>query len=158
LSGSWGFDRSSTLRYTVQDQSSAGAIDVRWELYTGGARRAKVRAAESARAEAAAALNRLRLAVQSEVRRSVIDVTDAQQQIRLQRERLETARENRRLIQAAYVAGKETLTRLNQAQRDFIEADANLALARIRLRQSWSDLNAAAATYEAPPEETAGTP
>ncbi len=144
VSGSWGFDRSSNLRYTVQDQSSAAAIDVRWELYTGGARRARVRAAESARAEAAAALNRLRLAVQSEVRRAVIDIADAQQQIRLQRERLGTAGENRRIIQAAYVAGKETLTRLNEAQRDFIEADANLALARIRLRQAWSDLNAAA--------------
>jgi outer membrane protein TolC len=150
LSGSWGFDRSSNLRYTVDDQSSAGVLDVRWELYTGGARRAGVLLAESERAETAANLHRLRLAVQAEVRQAVIDLADAQERIRLQRENLETAHENRRMIQAAYVAGKETLTRLNQAQRDFIQADASLALARIRLRRAWSDLHAAAATYREP--------
>ena len=148
VSGSWGFDRSSNLRYTYEDQSSAAAVELQWELYTGGARRAGIRAAESARAEAAAALNRLRLAVQAQTRRAVIDLADAQEQIRLQRENLETARENRRIVQAAYVAERETLTRLNEAQRDFIQADASLALARIRLRQAWSDLHAAAATYQ----------
>ncbi|UCC29429.1 MAG: TolC family protein [Phycisphaerales bacterium] len=148
VSGSWGYDRSSNLRYTYEDQSSAAAVELQWELYTGGALRAGVRAAESARAEAAAALSRLRLAVQAQTRRAIIDLADAQERIRLQRENLETARENRRIIQAAYVAERETLTRLNEAQRDFIQADASLALARIRLRQAWSDLHAAAATYQ----------
>jgi hypothetical protein len=37
--------------------------------------------------------------------------------------------------------------RLNQAQRDLIETDAGLALARIRLRQAWTDLRAAAAVH-----------
>lgn len=153
LSSSWGFDRSSTLRYTRQDQSTAGALDFRWDLYTGGARRAKIRLAEGVRAEAAAALRGQRLAVQAEVRKAVIDLTDAQGQIRLRRESLDTARENRRIVQAAYVAGKETLTRLNEAQRDYIEAEANLALARIRLRKAWSDLYAAAATHGRPLNE-----
>ena len=84
------------------------------------------------------------------MRKAIIDLTDAQVQIRLRRESLATARENRRIVQAAYVAGKETLTRLNEAQRDFIEAEANLALARIRLRKAWSDLYAAAATQGRP--------
>ncbi len=150
LSGSWGFDRSSNLRYSRQDQSTAGALDFRWDLYTGGARRAKVRFAQSVRAEAAAALRGQRLAVQAEVRKAIIDLADAQGQIRLRRESLDTALENRRIVQAAYVAGKETLTRLNQAQRDYIEAEANLALARIRLRKAWSDLYAAAATHGKP--------
>ena len=50
-------------------------------------------------------------------------------------------------MEAGYRAGKDDLTRLNDAQRDVIRADANLALARIRLRQAWSDLAAAAATH-----------
>ena len=78
---------------------------------------------------------------------AIIDLNDAQQQILLRRESLETARENRRIIQASYVAGKETLTRLNEAQRDYITADADLALARIRLRQAWSDLYAATSQF-----------
>lgn len=144
-SGSWGFDRSSNLHYNEDDQSSAAAIELRWELFTGGAREARVREAESNRAEAAAQLNRLRLAVQAEVRRSVIDLANAQTQIRLHRETVTTALENRRVVQAGYLAGKETLNRLNEAQRDYITSDADLALARIRLRQAWTDLHAASA-------------
>lgn len=143
--GSWGFNRTSNIRYEVDDQSSAAGVEVRWELFTGGARAARVRAAESSRAEVTAVMNRQKLAVESEVRRAVIDVRNAQDEIVLQRENLATAFENRRIVQAGYVAGKETLSRLNEAQRDYITTDANLALARIRLRQAWSDLRAAAA-------------
>jgi len=147
-SGSWGFDRSSNIHYTEQDQSSAGGVEVRWELFNGGAREARVRAAESIRAQAAATLTRSRLAVQAEVRKAVIDVGNSQRQIRLQRENLATATENRRIVQAGYLAGKETLSRLNEAQRDYITVDADLSLARIRLRQAWSDLYAAAGGVE----------
>jgi len=147
VSGSWGFDRSSNLRYTYEDQSAAAAFELRWELFTGGSRSARVRQAECARAESAARLSRMRLAIQSEVRQVVIDLENAQQQILLRGETLETARENRRIVRAGYLAGKETLTRLNEAHRDFITADADLALARIRLRQSWTDLYAAVAIH-----------
>ena len=147
FSGSWGFDRSSNLRFEVDDQSSAAALEFRWELFTGGARRARLREAESRRAESAANLNRQRLAVQSEVRQTIVDLRDAQNQIRLQRENVMVAKENRRIVRAGYLAGKETLVRLNEAQRDFFTADADLALSRIRVRQAWSDLNAAAGSY-----------
>jgi len=152
-SGSWGFDRSETLAFEDDDQSSAAALQLRWELVTGGARDARLRAAESKRAEAGARLNRIKLAVQSEVRRAVIDLTNAQVQIRLQRETVATALENRRVVLAGYLAGKETLNRLNEAQRDYITADADLALSRIRLRQAWTDLRAAAA-HELDPSTT----
>ena len=144
VSGSWGFDRVSNLEYSSGDQSSAAGIEVRWDVYTGGALRARVWQAESSRAEAAANLHRLHLAVAAEVRSAVIDLENAQEQIRLHRQTVETARENRRIVQAGYVVGKETLNRLNEAQRDFITSDADLALSRIRLRQAWSDLRAAA--------------
>jgi len=147
VSAAWGFDRDSTLHYSRDDQSSLAGVEVRWDLYTGGSRASRVRAAESTRAEAAAALRRGRLAVQAEVRRAIIALRDTQEQIRLQREALKTAEENRRLIRAAYLAGKESLTRLNESQRDYIDSDVSLALARIRLRQAWSDLHAATATY-----------
>jgi len=148
VSGSYGFDRSSNLHYGREDQSSAIALEFRWDVYTGGARTAGVRAAEAALAEAQANLNRITLKVQSDVHSAVIAITDAQERIRLQRENLVTARENRRMVRAAYLAGQEPLTRLNEAHRDFINADADLTLARLRLRQAWSDLHAAAFEYE----------
>lgn len=151
-SGSWGYDRASNLHYEDDDQSSAAAVEFRWELFTGGALDARVREAEGRRAEAAANLNRLRLSVQAEVRKAVIDLSNAQTQIRLNRETVATAFENRRIVRAGYLAGKENLNRLNEAQRDFITADADLALARIRLRQAWTDLHAAAATQRSATE------
>jgi len=142
-SGSWGFDRTSNYRLSENDQSGAVGIELRWELYTGGRRTSQLRAAEGLRAQAVADRNRLRLKVESDVRRAVIDLRNAQEQIYLQRENLKVARESRRAIQAGYLAGKRTLTRLNESQRDFVKADADLTLARIRLRQAWSDLRMA---------------
>lgn len=144
VSGSWGYDRISTIRYEDDDQSSAVGVELRWDLYTGGRRTALVREAEALRAEGVAQLHRQRLAVQAQVHAAVIDVHDAQQQIHLQRENVKTAGQNRQIVQSAYAAGKETLTRLNEAQRDYVAADAALARARIQLRQAWSDLEAAA--------------
>jgi len=101
---------------------------------------------ESSRAEACANLKRRRLAVQAEVRSVITDLTNAQEQIRLQTENVEIAQENRRIVRAGYLAGTETLNRLNEAQRDLVNAQADLASARIRMRQAWSDLRAAAGT------------
>ncbi len=145
VSGSWGFNRSSNIHYGEDDQSALGGLEIQWDLYTGGGRQARVRTAEAHRMEAVAMLQRTRLAVESQVRGVTIELGDAQQQIRLQRENVKIALETRRIVQAAYVAGRETLTRLNQTQRDYIDADVNLSLARIRLRQAWTDLRAAAA-------------
>jgi len=146
VSGSWGYDRVSTIRYEDDDQSSAVGVELRWDLYTGGRRTALVREAEALKAEGVARFQRRRLAVQAGVRAAVIDVHDAQQQIHLQRENVKTAEQNRQIVQSAYAAGKETLTRLNEAQRDYVAADAALARARIQLRQAWSDLEAAGAS------------
>lgn len=146
MTGSWGYNRTSNIRYEVDDQSSAAGVELRWEIYNGGAREARIRGAQSIQAEATAILNRQKRAVESEVRRAVIDVQNSQEQIHLQRENVATAFENRRIVKAGYLAGKETLNRLNEAQRDYITADANLALARVRLRQAWSDLRAAVAS------------
>jgi outer membrane protein TolC len=155
LSGTWGFDRNGGIEYSSNDQASGGAIELRWDLFTGGSREAKVRFAESVAAEASAQLRRASLAVESQVRQAVVALADAQGQIRLQRENLKTALDSRRMIQAGYLAGREALTRLNQAQRDVLEADASLSLARIRLRRAWSDLHSAASAY--PPELIDGT-
>lgn len=150
VSGSWGYDRLSNMRYRNDDQSAAGSLEVRWDLFAGGVRGARVRIARSVIADLAARLRRRKIAVQSEVRQAIIDLADAQQRIRLQSESLETARENRRIVEAGYLAGNETLNRLNEAQRDFVAAQVNLAQARINLRQAWTDLFAAAASQDLP--------
>ncbi len=147
FSGTYGFDRLSNMAYSRHDQASAMALEMRWQIFTGGFRKSRVRFAEAERVEVATHLTRRRLAVASEVRQSVTSLTNAQEQVRLQRLNLVAATENRRIVAAEYDAGKASLVRLNQAQLDLIETQGALAASRIRLRQAWTDLRAAAAVH-----------
>jgi len=151
-SGAYGFDRTSNMAYGEGDQVSSGAIEMRWPLFTGGFRTSQVRRTEAERVEVAAELRRSKQRAVSEVRQAVIDLVDAQKRVRLQRLNLASATENRRIVQAEYAAGKSTLVRLNEAQRDLIAAEASLASSRIRLRQAWSALRAAAAVWPVGPK------
>jgi outer membrane protein TolC len=98
--------------------------------------------------------------VASDVRQAVVDVINAQEQVKLQRANLDSAGENRRLVETEYRAGKSSLVRLNEAQRDLVQTEVDLARARIRLRQAWSDLRAAAGAYaqEADSQRAAAMP
>ena len=145
LSGSYGFDRTSNMAYGNADQASSGALEFRWQLFSGGFRTSQLRRTEAERLELATEYRRLRQRVVSEVRQGTIALIDAQEQARLQRLNLASATENRRIVEAEYAAGKASLVRLNEAQRDLIGTEVGLAQARIRLREAWSDLRAAAA-------------
>lgn len=151
-SGSYGFDRTSNLTYDNQDQAASGAIEFRWQLFTGGLRTSQLRFSEAERVQRAAELRRLRQQVTSQVRQAVISLIDGQEQVRLQRLNLASATQNRRIVEAEYAAGKASLVRLNEAQRDLIGTEVGLARARIRLRQAWSDLRAASAVPATEPD------
>jgi len=147
LNGTWGFERLSNITYEQSDQASGIAFELRWQLYSGGLRTAQLRRAKADWWEASATYDRKRLEVSSDVRQATVNLNNAQQQVRLQRVALTSATENRRVVEEEYAAGKASLVRLNEAQRDYVEADAELAAARIQLRQAWTDLHAAASTY-----------
>ncbi len=48
--------------------------------------------------------------------------------------------ETRGLVRNEYLAGRSSLTRLNEAQTDLVRARGSLALARIRFRQAGEDV------------------
>jgi outer membrane protein TolC len=149
LSGSYGFENQSNIAYGKEDQASAMAIEVNWQLFTGGFRTSQLRRFREDLREAQARLDRVRLTVASDVRQAIIAVRNAQEEVLLQRLALEAATENRRIISAQYAAGKSSLVRVNEAQRDYVRADGDLTTARIRLRRAWSNLYAATASYAA---------
>jgi outer membrane protein TolC len=153
LRGSWGFEKLSNMAYSEDDQSTAIGIELRWPLFTGGFRNAQLRRARAEWWEAYAALKRKRLEVISDVRRAVIDLVNAQDTAKLRTMNLQSAHENRRIVQTEYAAGKASVVRLNEAQSDFVQADAELTRTRIRLRQAWTDLYAAASTYTQTPAD-----
>lgn len=129
---------------------------MRWPLFTGGLRTSQLRRAHAQWWEAVEQLRQKRLQVASEVRRAIVDVVNAQEQVKLQRMNLDSATENRRIVRTEYAAGKASLVRLNEAQRDFVQTEAELARARIRLRLAWSQLHSAAGYYAR--EGTAASP
>ena len=149
LSGSYGMENRSNLDYGQEDQASAIGLEVNWQLFTGGFRTSQLRRLREDLRETRARLERARLTVASDVRRAVITVVSAQEEVLLQRLAIEAATENRRIVSAQYAAGKTSLVRVNEAQRDYVQADGDLTTARVRLRQAWSDLYAATASYAA---------
>ncbi len=149
LSGSYGVENQGNLGYSEEDQASAIGVEVNWQIFTGGFRTSQLRRVREDLREAQARLERVRLRVASDVRRAIIAVVSAQEEVMLQRLAIAAATENRRIVSAQYAAGKTSLERVNEAQRDYVQTDGDLTTARIRLRRAWSDLYAATASYAA---------
>ncbi|MCC6152164.1 MAG: TolC family protein, partial [Candidatus Hydrogenedentes bacterium] len=61
----------------------------------------------------------------------------AQELIVLERANAVYVKDNRDLVEKGYQGGVEPLVRLNEAQRDLVQAQANLAFARVQLQASW---------------------
>ncbi len=157
LSGSWGFENIANVAYSNSDQASAVALELRWQLFTGGYRTSQLRQARAEWWKATADLESKRLEVCSETRQAIVDLINAQEQVILQRLNLKSAFENRSLVEAEYESGKATLVRLNEAQRDYIQTEVDLSEARIQLRQAWTDLRAAASTFRLPEQHEVNT-
>jgi len=67
----------------------------------------------------------------------------------LQRDNAAFVARNRELVEAEYMAGQTSLALLNQAQRNLVEAQGNLASARVAVRRAWHQLwTATAETLE----------
>ena len=104
-------------------------VQLAWNLYAGGADRARLTEARQARREAVATLAGLRNEVAGEIRRDLALLASAAEQVRLQRETVALVEENRELAQNEYEAGESPLIRLNEAQRDLVATYGRLALA-----------------------------
>jgi len=73
------------------------------------------------------------------VKRTVASYNASVESEKLFAKTFELSRENRELVQAAYEAGRETLLRLNEAQRDFNNAGSRYVAARLERQLAWID-------------------
>lgn len=145
LFASYGGSRNGDSTFREEDLSTAVGFNVSYEIFSGGRRRAELTEARHAQREAEIHRRDLELEVLSEVRNALLDLSIAQQQLILQRATAGHVEKNRGLVVKEYNAGKATLARLNQAQRDLVEAQVRLTLARITLRQNRYELRTATA-------------
>jgi len=118
-------------------------VNVALNLFSGGRRIARVLEAKHARREAEYRITETELKIVGEVRQALLDLQTAQQVLILQRGAAEFVEKNRDLVVKEYDAGRAMLVRLNQAQRDLVQAQGQLAQARVALQRSWAALRAA---------------
>ena len=118
-------------------------VNVTYNLFAGGRNRAAVAEARHQLEEAEFLLEELRIGAAADIRESAIELQTAQEALALQRTTAEFVTTNRDLVEKEYEAGQGSLARLNQAQRDLVEAEARLALARVALYSAWHALQTA---------------
>ncbi|MCL4693190.1 MAG: TolC family protein [Candidatus Hydrogenedentes bacterium] len=132
--------RSDNFKFGEKDFGTSVGVNVQYNLYAGGAKSARVTEAKALRTEAEHSLHETELAVASEVRQAVQQLQAAQEQLVLQRANAVFVQRNRDLVEKEYAGGVGSLVRLNEAQRDLVSAEGNLAAARVQLRQAWHDV------------------
>lgn len=136
-------DRPDDPAFGDDDIGYIVGVTLTYDVFDGGRRRAGQNAAQARIDEAQALARDTHIEIASEVRRRVEEISAAQQQTKLQTDNLALVRRVRDMVAEEYRAGKSSLVRLNEAQRDFSSAEAQLALARVRLRLAKAELAAA---------------
>nr|WP_320011055.1 TolC family protein [uncultured Desulfobulbus sp.] len=118
-------------------------INMSWNLYAGGADKARMIETEQAKREAVYTLAGLRNSVAAEIRQDLALLQAAEEQVRLQRETVKLVQENRDLAKNEYEAGEASLVRLNEAQRDLTATHGRYAQALVSYQLQKHRLQAA---------------
>lgn len=147
--GNLSAEREEDPSFSDGDLGNSVGLQLSWELWDGNLRKQQVREADARAREAAARSREVRLQVFSELQQAVSDYNASLKSETLSATILERSRENRDLIEASYEAGRETLLRLNEAQRDFNNAETRHATARLQRQLSWIELLKATGTLRA---------
>ncbi len=128
--------RQGDVAITGDDLGNMVGINVAWNLFSGGADKARLFEAQQKEREVAYNLASLRNNVAAEVRQDLALLAAAEEQVRLQRESVELVKENRELAKNEYEAGEASLVRLNEAQRDLNTTFSRLAQALVGYHQA----------------------
>ena len=147
---SWGYSRTDegysgrwNYRARSSDRSFNYGFEAEWVLFNGGARIANLREAQANLAEVKEQLTEKWISVVAEVRQSYEDRVRRGSQIKIYKKNLALVTKNRQLVEESYKAGNESITRLNEAQRDLVNADSSYIRSIIDLENAKAKLNAA---------------
>jgi len=132
LTGAYG----TTSGETFHDDDSMGAslgISVNFEIFSGGAKKAKVSQALAEKREKENDLLDTKNTAVSNIKISIQKIATAQQQLALQTENTRLIEAARDLVQKEFNAGQASLVRLNEAQNELVTAQGDLSSARVSL-------------------------
>ena len=122
--------------FSGDDFGNSIGLNLSWNLFTGGADKARKVEAQQAKRAANASLINLRNNVVAEVRQGVTLLEASREQVRLQSESVKLVEENRDLAKNEYEAGEASLVRLNEAQRDLTTTYSRLAQAVVSFHRA----------------------
>ena len=145
LSGTVTGERADDVSFEEDDFGNTVGIYLTYDLFSGGADRARVAEAKHKKKEEIKNLDALKISVANEVNDALNGLAAAQQQLELQRKNASLVQRNRDLVEKEYAAGQSSLVRLNEAQRNLTQAQSRLAFARLSLRFAWATLYTATA-------------
>ncbi len=138
-------ERNQDASFQDDDFGDALTLNLSYNLFAGGADRARVAETRWSIKEAQKNLLDLQHQIVSEVREALAGLKAAHAELRLQRANAGLVKQNRDLVEKEYAAGESSLVRLNEAQRDLIKALGRLALARVGLRRAGHNLKVSTA-------------
>jgi outer membrane protein TolC len=118
-------------------------MSINWELFSGGRRLFAIRELQATVAEREYQLEEQWLKVISEVRQAYDECQKSTRQLLLFRKIQDDALKNRDLVEEDYKAGNTDIIRLNEAQTQLVQAQSDLAKARINVLNSRTKLAAA---------------
>ena len=131
--------REEDPSFDEDDLGNTIGLQIQWDIWTGNIREQQIVEAEARLREAEAIAREIRLQAVAEVKRRVATYSASVLAEDLAARTFELSRENRDLVEAAYKAGRETLLRLNEAQRDFNNAGVRYAAAHLERQLAWID-------------------
>ncbi len=138
----WGYSDVKPY-FSRFDQSLSWNTSLQWNLFSGGRDYYARREAQAdARATRQELISRWQSVI-SETRQQIQSLETAAAKVAIQEEIIAATELIRQDVEKAYKAGQETLTRLNEAQRDLIVARENLAVDQIQYLLATENLAAA---------------
>jgi len=141
------------MRNRTQDRFFSYGAVAQWDVLQSGGRWFDLREAQAIVAGSQESVTAQWIAVVAEVRQAYDNLARQRVQQAIAAETLELVRQTRDLVEEEYKAGNTSLTRLNEAQRDFIFADTSLV--RTRLNMINARINLEAVTAADPTENPA---
>jgi len=139
---SYGLDAPDLVPSSKQDNWSVG-LSVDLPLFNGFRTRARVNSAERRIEEARAMESQVRLAVEQEVRTSILRREEALERVSVLEKSVSAAEEALRLVREQYQAGTATLTRFLDAEAALTDARSRLIAGRTDVRRSEAELRKA---------------
>jgi len=143
LTGSYGTGSAGDMDdFGYSDNLGASlGLELSFDLFTGGARRAAVRNVAAEKRALENDLKDSQITAKKEIRTALAKVETAVRTLALQNENTDLMETTRDLVYKEYNAGQASLVRMNEAQNNLVSSQGDLADARISLSLALEELD-----------------